>query len=236
MQALPSLASYGSHGNLGSLMGLQAQLVQAQAQAQAQVALQLGAAGAGAVPPNAAALDSSSPSQLISLLSANAAVAAAAAAGGGLPPATAGAPSVMLRSSPSMGQLSLSRGSSHNDLVGLLAQQQQQQQQQQQEQQQMGAGKPPLPGGWHAATGLPPMRPSSGMTSVQGTVGPASARAGAHVCAPPALHCMVFMLSCSRLCNWCAWPAHLHLVLVSNSADVFACEPRAMTKGHGGGA
>ncbi|GAB4820792.1 hypothetical protein N2152v2_007838 [Parachlorella kessleri] len=189
-QALPSLASYGSHGNLGSLMGLQAQLAQAQAQVQAQAhaqaqaqaaALQLGAAGAG-VPSSAGALDTSSPSQLISLLSANAAVAAAAAAagGGGLPPATAGSAAAILRSSPSMGQLSLSRGSSHNDLVGLLAQQQQQQQEQQ-----IGVGKPPLPGGWHAAAaaaaGLPPMRPSASMPSVQGTIGPASARAGPRI-------------------------------------------------------
>lgn len=168
-QALPSLTSYGSHGNL-ALAGLQAQLAQAAALQQ-----QLGGAGAAPSAANAGGLDGSSPSQLISLLSANAAAAAAAA----------GAAAPILRSSPSMGQLSLSRGSSHNDLVGLLAQQQQQQQAADAAAaQQLGAGKPPLPSGWHQG-GMSGIR-SMGGPSVQGTVGPASARAGALSC-PPAL-------------------------------------------------
>lgn len=185
-------------------MGLQAQLAQAQA---AQAALQLSgglSAGgaAGAAQPAAGQLDGS-PSQLISLLSANAAVAAAAAAGaGGLPAAGAGAP--MVGRSPSMGQLSLSRGSSHNDLVGLLAQQQAQQaaaaQQQQAAEQQIGAGKPPLPSGWHAAAGLPPAMRGAGMPSVQGTVGPASARAGGVARGRRRVNCCGAVLCGVQLC------------------------------------
>lgn len=172
------MASYGSHGNLG-LMGLQAQL------AQAHAALQMGAAGngvAGSMPP-----DGSSPSQLITLLSANAAVAAAAAAAsggaGGLPPhVPVSAATPMLRSSPSAGQISHSRGSSHNDLVGLLAQQQQQQQHDAATAQ-LGAGKPPFPGGWHpgSSAGLLQMGRGMGQVQGQGVSGPASARAGPRI-------------------------------------------------------